>query len=311
MERRRIGSLDVSVVGLGCNNFGMRISAEAARDVVDAAIDAGINYFDTAESYGGGASEEFLGQALEGRRDQVFIATKWGMTGGDGPRPGAPESVRCALEGSLKRLGMDYVDHYQLHRPDRKTPVAETLGALDELRSEGKIREIGCSNFSAEQLDEAAAVAGERSFAPFVSVQNHYSLLTRDPETNGVLEACARHSIAFVPFFPLESGVLTGKYKEGQPLPEGSRLEAWGERAASFLGENQNRLAVVGRLSEWAESRGHTLLELAMSWRVTTRGVARVIAGPTRPEQVRSNVSAAGWALTEDERAEVDRLLAG
>jgi aryl-alcohol dehydrogenase-like predicted oxidoreductase len=219
--------------------------------------------------------------------------------------------VRRALEGSQKRLRIDHDDHYQLHRPDKKTPVADTLGALDELRNEGKIREIGCSNFSAEQLDEAAAVAGERGLAPFASVQNHYRLLTRDPETNGVLEACARHSTAFVPFFPLESGVLTGKYKEGQPLPEGSRLEAWGERAASFLGENQNRLAVVGRLSEWAESRGHTLLELAMSWLTVNPAVATVIAGATRPEQVRSNVAAAGWALTAGERAEVDRLLAG
>ena len=185
MERRPLGALDVSVVGLGCNNFGMRISADDARAVVDAAIDAGINYFDTAESYGEGRSEEFLGAAVATRRDEVLLATKWGGRG-SGDRPGTPAAVRAALDGSLRRLGTDYVDHYQLHRPDAETPIADTLGVLAELRAEGKVREIGCSNFSAEQLDAAASVASELGVPMFASVQNYYSLLSRTAEHDGV-----------------------------------------------------------------------------------------------------------------------------
>ena len=222
MEHRTLGSLEVSVVGLGCNNFGMAIDIDDTRTVVDAAIDAGINYFDTAESYGGGESETFLGQALKGRRSEVLIASKWGHTRGlrAGERNGSPERIRASLEASLCRLDTDYIDHYQLHRPDPNTPVAETLGALDELRAEGKIREIGCTAFSADQLDEVFDVASASALPAYPSVQNHYSLLTRDPETDGVLDACGRHRMAFVPFFPLESGLLTGKYRSGEPLPK-------------------------------------------------------------------------------------------
>ena len=292
------------MVGLGCNNFGMRISAEETAAVVDAAIDAGINYFDTAESYGGGRSEEFLGAALAGRRDLVVIATKWGSRPAeDGPRPGAPEAARAALEASLRRLGTDHVDHYQLHRPDPDTPIADTLGVLAELRAEGKVREIGCSNFSAAQLDESAATATELGVAPFASVQNRYSLLTRDPEQNGVLDACARHGIAFVPYFPLESGVLTGKYQADQPPPEGTRLAAWGERASQF--KNDDTMGRVAELTEWARARDHSILELAMSWLVSNPRVASVICGATKPEQVRANVAAAEWSLSEDDRAEL------
>lgn len=306
MERRRIGALEVTVVGLGGNNFGMRISASEAKAVVDAALDAGINYFDTAESYGEGRSEEYLGAAVAGRRDQVLIATKWGGRGA-GDRPGAPGAVRAALEGSLTRLQTDYVDHFQLHRPDPDTPVAETLAVLAELRAEGKVREIGCSNVSAAQLEDAAAVADELELAPFASVQNHYSLLTREPEHNGVLAACAGHDIAFVPFFPLESGVLTGKYQPGEPLPEGSRLAAWGERASAFLDDDRHDR--VAALRSWATDQGHTILELAMSWLVSNPQVASVIAGATSADQVRANAVAAGWALSGADRAEVDAIL--
>ena len=308
VERRRIGELEVSVVGLGCNNFGMRISAEETKAVVDAAIDAGVNYFDTAESYGGGGrSEEFLGAAIAGRRDQVIVATKWGSPStatDDAPRPGSREGVRAALEGSLRRLGTDHVDHYQLHRPDPDTPLSETLGALAELRAEGKIREIGCSNFTADLLDAAVEAAAESGVDWFASVQNHYSLLTRDPERDGVLDACARHGIAFVPYFPLESGVLTGKYRADEPPPEGTRLAAWGERASRF--KNDAAMAEVARLTRWAEDREHSILDLAVSWLVSNDQVASVICGATRPEQVRANVAAAGWALTDADRRDLE-----
>ena len=306
MERRRIGTLEVGVVGLGCNNFGMRISADETAAVVDAAIDAGITYFDTAESYGGGRSEEFLGAALGSRRDRVLIATKWGGRGAP-DHPGSPDVVRASLEGSLRRLGTDHVDHYQLHRPHPGVPVADTLGVLGELQAEGKIREIGCSNFSAAQLDDAAAAASELDVAPFASVQNHYSLLSRGAEHDGVLDACARLGIGFVPYFPLESGLLTGKYRAGEPLPEGSRLQTWGERASSFI--DDERLARVAALTTWAADQGHTILELAMSWLVANPQVPSVISGATTPDQVVANASAANWALTPAELAEIDTLL--
>jgi aryl-alcohol dehydrogenase-like predicted oxidoreductase len=311
MEHRSIGRLRVSVVGLGCNNFGMRIDADATRRVVDAAIDAGINYFDTAESYGRGQSEEFLGKALGRRRDDVLIATKWGHTSslGEGQRGGAPAHIRRSLDASLQRLGTDHVDHYQLHRPDPETPPEETLGCLAELRDEGKIREIGCTYFSAGELEASHAAAVRRGVEPYPSVQNHYSLLTRDPETDGVFDTCRRLGIAFVPFFPLESGLLTGKYRADRPLPKGSRLEAWGDRAANFI--DDDKLAVVERLTDWVEARDRTLLELAISWHTSHPLVATVISGATTPEQVDANVAAAGWALTDDERAEVDAVIAG
>jgi len=311
METRRIGILDVAVVGLGCNNFGMTIDADATRAVVDAAIDAGITYFDTAESYGNGQSEEYLGRALAGRRDQVLVATKWGFVASpdEGRRCGAPDHVRKSLEASLTRLGMDYVDHYQLHRPDPDTPVAETLGVLDELRREGKVREIGCTGFSAAQLQEADDAARAAGISGFASVQNHYSLITRAPESDGVLALCGERGIGFVPYFPLESGLLTGKYKAGEALPENSRLARWGKRGAAFI--DDDKLAIVARLEAWAAARGHGMLELAMSYLASNPVVSTVIAGCTSPEQVRSNVAAAGWALTEDERAEVRAVIAG
>ncbi|MGH9135310.1 MAG: aldo/keto reductase [Ilumatobacteraceae bacterium] len=311
METRRIGTLEVSAVGLGCNNFGMRVDADGTRAVVDAAIAAGINYFDTAESYGRGQSEEFLGAALNGRRSDVLIATKWGHTSTlvDGERGGDPALIRRSLEASLRRLGTDYIDHYQLHRPDPETPQDVTLAALEELRVEGKIREIGCTYFTADELGDAQRAAAAAGVPGYPSVQNQYSLLTRAPETDGVFDVCRRTGVAFVPFFPLESGLLTGKYRLGEPPPEGTRLAAWGERASSFI--DDDRLRTVAALTAFAERRGRSMLELAMSWLVSNPLVATVIAGATRPEQVAANVAASGWILTADDRAEVDAITSG
>jgi aryl-alcohol dehydrogenase-like predicted oxidoreductase len=311
MELRPLGQLDVSVVGLGCNNFGMTIDADQTQQVVDAAIDAGINYFDTAESYGRGQSEEFLGRALGSRRSEVLVASKWGHTVSlaEGERGGDPAQIRKRLEDSLKRLGTDYIDHYQLHRPDPETPPEETLGGLAELRDEGKIREIGCTHFTAAELQQSHEAAMEHDLAPYPSVQNHYSLLTRDPETDGVFETCEQLGIAFVPYFPLESGLLTGKYRLGRDRPEDSRLVRWGDRAGAFI--DDEKLAIVERLIAWCDGRGRSLLDLAISWHTSHPLVASVIAGATKPSQIEANVSAAGWALTAEDRAEVDAVIAG
>ncbi len=310
MEHRSLGRLEVSVVGLGCNNFGMRLDADRTKDVVDAAIGSGINYFDTAESYGNGMSEEYLGRALGSRRADVIIATKWGhtMSLADGEHGGDPVHIRRRLEASLTRLGTDYVDHYQLHRPDPATPPEETLGCLAELRDEGKIREIGCTHFTADELIGSHTAGVEHGLAPYASVQNHYSLLTRDVETNGVLAACAELGVALVPYFPLESGLLTGKYRQGEGRPAGSRLAAWGDRADAFI--DDEKLATVERLITWTEGQGHSLLELAISWQTSNPLVASVIAGATTPAQIEANVAAAGWSLTADDRAAVDAVLA-
>ena len=306
VETRRIGSLEVSVVGLGCNNFGRRLDAAATATVVSAALDAGVNHFDTADLYGQGASEEFLGRALGRRRGDAVIATKFGHERSTFGRGARPDHVRRALEGSLRRLGTDYVDLYWLHQPDPATPIADTLGALDELVKAGKVREIGCSQFSAEQLREAEA-AVRAGAARFVAVQNQYSLLRREPEHDDVLAECERLGLAFVPFFPLASGMLTGKYRRGQPIPQGSRLSEGGGYAELL---NDRNLEVIEELVHFAESRGHTLLELAFSWLLARPAVASVIAGATKPEQVRANAAAAEWHLTDAELAEVDAITA-
>ena len=299
----------MSVVGLGCNNFGMRIDADATQRVVDAAIEHGITYFDTAESYGDGRSEELLGRALGRRRADVVIASKWGHTQslGEDERAGEPAQIRRRLVSSLRRLGTEYIDHYQLHRPDPDTPHEETLGCLADLRAEGKIRQIGCTHFTAGELESAHAAARRRGVAAYPSIQNHYSLLTREPETNGVFDACERLGVAFVPYFPLESGLLTGKYRLGAPRPDGSRLDAWGERASRFI--DDDKLAVVERLIEWAAGRGHSLLDVAIGWHTSHPLVASVIAGATRPEQIEANVAAAATVLTDEDRAEITALL--
>jgi aryl-alcohol dehydrogenase-like predicted oxidoreductase len=306
VEMRRVGSLTVSVVGVGCNNFGWRLDAGATAGVVEAALEAGVTFFDTADSYGNTKSEEFLGRALGKRRDEVVIATKFGSRIDERRKGARPEYARQAVEDSLGRLGTDRIDLYQLHRPDPEVPIGETLGALDELVRAGKVREIGCSNFSAEQLREAEDAAPGGS-ARFVSVQNEYSIMHREPERE-VIPECERLGLALIPYFPLASGLLTGKYRRGQPVPEGTRIGEAG-RFSDLISE-QN-LASVESLIEFAESRGHTILELAFSWLASRPTVASVIAGATSPAQVRANAAAAGWTLSGPDVAEVERISSG
>ena len=317
METRKIGSLEVSVVGVGCNNFGGRIDETATRAVVDAALDEGITLFDTADVYGDRRSEELLGKALGTRRDDVVIATKFGM--GDGtslPRGAGATSVAEALEGSLRRLGTDRVDLYQLHAPDDSTPIDETLEALDRLVGAGKVREIGCSNFDGPRIDDAALSAEKNGTASFVSVQNELSLLRRRGEGD-LLAACDRHGpvsgpppragLSFLPYFPLASGMLTGKYRRGEEPPPGTRLAGMpADRRERALSDR--RFDTVEALDAFARDRGHTLLELAMSWLAGLPHLASVIAGATRPEQVRANAAAVGWRLNDEDRAELDAL---
>ena len=300
MEKRKIGSLEVSLVGLGCNNFGWRIDANGSAAVIDAAIDSGINFLDTADLYGAGQSEEYLGRALKGRRDKVLIATKFGMKLGDGKEGAKPSYVRQAAEDSLRRLNTDHIDLYQLHQPDPGTPIADTLGALGELVHAGKVREIGCSNFSAAQLREASQVKGVH----FASVQNNYSMVHREPEAE-VLPECQHLGLAFLPYFPLANGLLTGKYRKGQPFPKSSRAEdGFGPKV--FTDEN---LTLVEGLRKFAESRGHTLLELAMSWLASKSVIASIIAGAKTPDQVKANASSVNWRLTEADLAALNGIL--
>ncbi|PYL46731.1 MAG: aldo/keto reductase [Verrucomicrobia bacterium] len=303
MQTRKVGSLEVSVVGLGCNNFGWRIDAEASAKVIDAAIESGVTFFDTADRYGKGQSEDFLGRALGKRRDQIILATKFGMEMEEGQQGASPKYVREALDASLRRLRTDRIDLYQLHQPDPKTPITDTLGALDELVRAGKVRQIGCSNFSVAQIREAADASQSR--AQFVSVQNQFSLFHREPETNGVLAECERRRLAFLPYFPLGSGLLTGKYRKGKKLPEGSRAtDGWGPKV--FTEQN---LAIVESLIEFAESKDHTILELAFSWLLSHKPVASVIAGASKPQQVRANAKAVNWQLSPGELAEIDSIM--
>jgi aryl-alcohol dehydrogenase-like predicted oxidoreductase len=308
MERRSIGSLKVSAVGIGCNNFGTRMDAQQTEAVVRAALDAGVNLFDTADVYGGTRSEEYLGRALAGRRDDAVIATKFGWQLDEERKGASARYIRHAVDDSLRRLDTDRIDLYQLHLPDSTVPIDETLGALDELVRAGKVREIGASNFTVEMIDEAEAASRDHGFARFVSVQNEYSLLRRLPEQGGVLDACVRHRIAFLPYFPLASGLLTGKYRRDEPPPEGTRFANMpSERQQqSFTEKNFNR---VEALEAWASERGHSLLELAISWLLARPAVASVIAGATKPAQVTANAAAAGWALTEHDLREIDDLL--
>ena len=302
MEYRKLGSLNVSLVGIGCNNFGWRTDVAGTRAAVDAALDAGINFFDTADCYGAGESEEFLGQALKGRREKAVIATKFGVKMGEGKEGARPEYVRQALDASLQRLQTDTIDLYQIHRPDPNTPIADTMQALNDAVKAGKVREIGCSNFSAEQMRAARATAGPRYFA---TVQNEYSLLKREPEAE-VLPECARTGIGFLPYFPLANGLLTGKYRKGKPFPESSRgKDKFGPRI--FTSENLER---VEALIAFSESRSHSLLELAFSWLAARPEVCSIIAGAKTPDQVRANSVAASWKVTPADVAELDRILA-
>jgi len=283
------------VVGLGCNNFGWRIDEARTLEVVDAAIDAGITLFDTADIYGDTESEAFLGRALRGRRDRVVLASKFGKQGEPGLVGGAtPAYVRTSLEASLRRLGTDHIDLYQLHEPRPETPIEETLGELDALVRDGKVREIGCSNFSATQLREAAEAAGDG--ARFVCVQNELNLLDR-ADVGDALAEVGRLGIAYLPYYPLANGMLTGKYRRGTPAPEGSRLDTWfdeRERQEALTMERFDRLEAI---ETFAANHGHTLLEFAFGWLLSHGPVASVIAGATSAEQVTMNAAAGGWIL--------------
>ena len=290
--------LRVSRLGLGCNNFGSRLDLAGTRAVVEAALEAGVTFFDTAEVYGGGGgSERMLGEILEGRRDRVVLATKFGWAPDRGL--GRPETVRDAITGSLERLRTDYLDLYYLHKPDPDTPVGETLAALDELVRAGTVRAIGCSNFSAEQLQEAERVARELGTARFTVLQNEYNLL-KPGDAEDVLPLCRELGVGYVPYFPLASGLLTGKYRPGEPVPEGTRL------AGRHI--DDERLERVEALARFTAGRGHRLLDLALSALASTPGITSVIAGAMRSEQVRANAAAIRWHLAEDDLAALAAL---
>ena len=312
MQKRRLGNsaLEVSVVGLGGNNFGGRIDFEASQRTVDAAIDLGINLIDTADSYGNkGGSEEALGRILGNKRKTIVLASKFGLPMDDaGSLRGASRRyVMQAVEASLKRLRTDWLDLYQLHRPDLQTPIEETLRALDELVRQGKVRYIGCSNLSAQQVIAAHDTASRHGLAAFVSCQDEYSLLVRDIERELIPMAKAR-GMGILPYFPLASGLLTGKYRRGAPLPPGSRLAKNQRHAQDFLSERNWR--IVGGLEAFALRHGRTMLELAFGWLLRDPVIASVIAGATSPEQIEQNVRAADWTPSAEDLAELDRITA-
>jgi aryl-alcohol dehydrogenase-like predicted oxidoreductase len=311
MRYRSLGEsgLVVSVLGLGCNNFGGRLDTEGTRAVVDAAIDAGITLFDTAETYGGaGASESALGEILGRRRGQVVLATKFGHQSADmgyGPAAGAKGGrsyIRRAVTESLRRLRTDYIDLYQLHTPDPVTPVEETIAALHELVAEGKVRYLGHSNFSGWQLADAAHLAARNGHTPFISAQNHWSLLERQAEAE-VVPAARHFGLGVLPYFPLANGLLTGKVRRGQPIPAGSRLAA----RAGYVTEE--KLAKVESLIAWAEEHGHAVLDVAIGALAARPGCGSVIAGAMTPEQVKANAAAADWIPSPAELAEIDRMV--
>jgi aryl-alcohol dehydrogenase-like predicted oxidoreductase len=310
MQKRRLGVTgpEVSLVGLGTNNFGGRIDLAASRRVVDKALDLGVTLIDTADIYGGkGGSEECLGQILGPRRKDVVLATKFGLPMDDaGKLRGASRRyIMQAAEASLRRLKTDWIDLYQIHRPDPQTPIEESLRALEDLRQAGKIRFIGCSNFSAAQLEQALAVSERAHLVSFICCQDEYSLLERELEKT-LLGAMRRHHLGLLPYFPLASGLLTGKYQHGGTLPPGSRLANSPPRGGGVLNERNWR--VVEKLSAFAAERGHTLLQLAMSWLASQSFVPSIIAGATKPDQVEQNVAAVTWELSAEELAAIDRI---
>jgi aryl-alcohol dehydrogenase-like predicted oxidoreductase len=306
LPKRSLGVLgpEVSIIGLGCNNFGRRVDLDGTRAVVDAALAEGITFFDTSNTYGDphGRSEEFLGQVLRGRRDQVVLATKFGMDMGDGLGPrGSRGYILQAIQASMRRLRTDVIDYYWYHQPDGVTPIAETLETLDGLVRTGTVRAIGASNFSAEQIEEADAVARDRGFTRFTAIQNEYSLLNRDAERE-VLSTCERLGLGFVPFFPLASGLLTGKYHRGEPAPSGTRLAGRPQ-----IGTDE-QFDLIEALEVYAAARQLALTDVAIGALLSRRPVSSVIAGATKPEQVRSNVAAARWTPSENDMAELEEL---
>jgi aryl-alcohol dehydrogenase-like predicted oxidoreductase len=309
MQTRKLGAtgLDVSVVGLGTNNFGGRADQQASRRVIDKALDCGITLIDTADSYGNlGGSEEILGRVLGPRRKDVVLATKFGLAMGDADKRGASRRyIMQAVEASLRRLKTDWIDLYQLHRPDAQTPIEETLRALDELIRAGKVRFIGCSNLSAAQLEDALTVAQQHGLASFATCQDEYNLLSRGLEKDRAL-VMRRHGLGLLPYVPLASGLLTGKYRHDAPLPPGTRLANSARHGGRVLNERNWR--VVEALGAFAAARGHTLLELAMSWLASQPFISSIIAGATRSEQVEQNITAVGWELSAADLAEIDRI---
>jgi len=311
MQKRKLGKsgIEVSLVGLGANNFGGRTDLEASRLVIHRALDLGITLIDTADIYGNkGGSEEILGKVLGARRKDIVLATKFGLAMDDaGKLHGASRRyIAQAVEASLTRLKTDWIDLYQLHRPDTQTPIEETLRALDDLVRAGKVRAIGCSNLSAAQLEEAMTVAQRPGLTPFVTAQDEYSLLERELEQDR-LPIMRRHDMSLLPYFPLASGLLTGKYKHNEPLPVGTRLARSPPRHADeFLNERNWR--IVNALDAFVARRGHTLLELAMGWLASRPYIPSIIAGATRPEQVEQNIAAVGWTLSAADLTEVDRI---
>ena len=295
--------IDVSVVGLGCMNFGMMCDQVSTTAVVNAAIESGVNFFDVADIYGGphGKAEELLGNALGGRRGDIVLATKFGAKQGGGGGAavggGSRDYIVGAVEDSLRRLGTDYIDLYQHHFPDAETPVDDTLRALDDLVQAGKVRAIGCSNYSGAMLDDAAKFSAAHDSAAFVSAQNRYSLLTRDIEKD-LVPAAEQHRVGILPYFPLESGLLTGKYRKDEKAPADTRFGKWG---GGGIFASDERYTIVEGLREYGESIGRSVLDIAIGWLAAQPYVSSVIAGVTRPEQIRGNVAAADWAPTQQQ----------
>jgi aryl-alcohol dehydrogenase-like predicted oxidoreductase len=312
MEKKPLGDsgLEVSSVGIGCMMFGLMCDQAQTTAIVDAAIDAGVNFFDTADIYGGphGKSEALLGKALGGRRKDVIVGTKFGAGGkGAADGGGSRDYIMKAIEQSLELLETDYIDLSQHHFPDTGTPVEETLRALEDLVQQGKVRHIGCSNYTGDMLAGAAQVADDNALHHYVTAQNRYSLLARDIEQD-LVPAAAERGVGILPYFPLESGLLTGKYRKGQPLPEDSRFAKWGG-GGGFASEA--RYEIVESLAEYGDSIGHSVLDLAIGWLAALPHVSSVIAGVTKPEQVKSNVTAASWNPTAEQVQEIASIAAG
>lgn len=307
MKKRRIGGpdgLSVALVGLGCNAFGRRVDERRTHAIIDAAIDAGIDFFDTAETYGDGRSERYIGNALKGKRDQVYLATKFGFSAShiEDEHRGTPKNVRYAVEQSLRQLQTDWIDLYQLHRPDPDTPVAETMSALEELVAAGKIRFYGCSYFSGAQMQEAVSTARSAGLKGFVTAQNAWSLLERDIESD-LIPICEGAQIGLLPYYPIARGLLSGKYRRDQGAPKGSRLEG-----DPLLGKADfDRLE---RLENYALAHGRDLLTLAISWLAAQPSIASIICGASRPEQLAANAAAADWVLTANDLADIDAIVA-
>jgi len=308
MDRRTIGGpggLNVSLVGLGCNAFGRRVDEKGTHAVLDAAIDAGIDFFDTAETYGDGDSERFMGSGLKGKRDKVFLASKFGHSHShvEGKPKGSPENIRVAVEKSLKQLQTDRLDLYQQHRPDPDTPVADTLGALEDLVSAGKIRYYGCSYYTGAQMQDAVDAAEKAGLKGFVTAQNAWNMLERGIEAD-LIPVCEKHGIGLLPYYPIARGLLTGKYRRDSDAPAGSRLAGDDNLAKADFD-------LLERLETYAGDHGYDILILAVSWLAAQPSIASIICGASKPEQMAANAGAIGWKLSADNLKEIDVLLAG